>query len=169
MCSAEPPPHPLTAPQEVNSQTAASLLLPQLLPRPWGKRQPLPSILTTHAQRAKTRGSVRADDRLGPLPSVWVLTWKLDTKAVMKVAGWNRESTVEILIRSDAAPKEMTTTETSISSAQEEEQGDHCQLSDTTSSPRQIRTGNTVPCSPNNKAAPAQWWCCVLAVWALAG
>ncbi|CAB1424250.1 unnamed protein product [Pleuronectes platessa] len=65
----EPPP---SAPQEVNSQTAATLHPPRLLSRPSGRPQPLPSILTTHTELRPpvTQFRVRKDRT-----SVWVLTW----------------------------------------------------------------------------------------------
>ena len=86
VCSAARGPPPPSAPQEVNSQTAASRLPPRLLSRPSGRPQPLPSILTTHTELRPpvTQFRVRKDRT-----SVWVLTW-MRTQSSGKTLTWNR-------------------------------------------------------------------------------
>lgn len=139
----------LSAPQEVNNQTAAGLLLPRLL-RPSGSLQPSPS--SPHANKTHTPGNATKDRtvavRLGP-------NLDEDTKATV-VRG--EGGCFEILIRCALLREETTTAHRFplLFGTWGRAEGPLLIVRYNTthfclSSPRQIRTGNTGPVQRNQQ------------------
>lgn len=83
---------------------------------------------------------------------------------MMKAVAWNREDAAEVLILSDVTPEGNNHNKISTSSGTGGGLGTivNCQTQHRhfyLSSPQQIRTGNTVLCSPINKAVVADCTC----------